>query len=38
MKVKLVSPHTMDPSGPFRTRFGVLDVRIKTYVRLIKEA
>ena len=36
MKVKLVSPHTMDRSGPFWTRFGVFYGKIKISQRLIK--
>ena len=35
MNFKVVSADTMDPSGPFRTRFGIFDVKINTYARLI---
>ena len=36
MMTKVVSAHTLDPSGPFRTRFGVFYGRIKISQRSIK--
>ena len=36
MMTKVVSAHTLDPSGPFWTRFGVFCGKIKISQRLIK--
>ncbi len=36
MATKVVSAHTLDPSGPFWTRFGVFYGKIKMSQQLIK--